>query len=38
VLSPGVTGLLRTLAREIAPIRVNALHSGVVGDNPSGLM
>jgi NAD(P)-dependent dehydrogenase (short-subunit alcohol dehydrogenase family) len=33
-INAGVTGLMRTLAREIAPIRVNALHSGVVGDSP----
>jgi NAD(P)-dependent dehydrogenase (short-subunit alcohol dehydrogenase family) len=30
----GVTGLVRTLAVELAPIRVNALHPGVVGDSP----
>jgi NAD(P)-dependent dehydrogenase (short-subunit alcohol dehydrogenase family) len=30
----GVTGLMRTLAREIAPFRVNSVHSGVVGDSP----
>jgi NAD(P)-dependent dehydrogenase (short-subunit alcohol dehydrogenase family) len=33
-INAGVTGLMRTLAREIAPYRVNALHSGVVGDSP----
>ncbi|MFI9383250.1 SDR family oxidoreductase [Kutzneria sp. NPDC052558] len=33
-INAGVTGLIRTLAREIAPFRVNALHSGVVGDSP----
>ncbi len=33
-INAGVTGLTRTLAREIAPYRVNALHSGVVGDSP----
>ncbi|MFC0548731.1 SDR family oxidoreductase [Kutzneria chonburiensis] len=33
-INAGVTGLMRTLAREIAPVRVNALHSGVVGDSP----
>ncbi len=30
----GVTGLLNTLALELAPIRVNALHPGIVGDSP----
>jgi NAD(P)-dependent dehydrogenase (short-subunit alcohol dehydrogenase family) len=30
----GVTGLVKTLAVEIAPYRVNALHPGVVGDSP----
>jgi NAD(P)-dependent dehydrogenase (short-subunit alcohol dehydrogenase family) len=30
----GVTGLVRTLAVEIAPYRVNALHPGLVGDSP----
>jgi len=30
----GVTGLIKTLAIEIAPHRVNALHPGVVGDSP----
>lgn len=30
----GVSGLTRTLAVEIAPHRVNALHPGVVGDSP----
>ncbi len=30
----GVSGLMRTLAVEIAPHRVNALHPGVVGDSP----
>ncbi|MFD5034348.1 SDR family NAD(P)-dependent oxidoreductase [Streptomyces sp. NPDC058405] len=29
-----VTGLTRTLALELAPVRVNALHPGVVGDSP----
>jgi NAD(P)-dependent dehydrogenase (short-subunit alcohol dehydrogenase family) len=33
-INAGVTGLIRTLAREIAPFRVNAVHSGVVGDSP----
>jgi NAD(P)-dependent dehydrogenase (short-subunit alcohol dehydrogenase family) len=30
----GVSGLIRTLAVEIAPHRINALHPGVVGDSP----
>ncbi|HVA42264.1 MAG TPA: SDR family oxidoreductase [Acidimicrobiales bacterium] len=30
----GVTGLVKTLALEIAPHRVNAVHPGVVGDSP----
>lgn len=29
-----VSGLVRTLALELAPVRVNALHPGVVGDSP----
>jgi NAD(P)-dependent dehydrogenase (short-subunit alcohol dehydrogenase family) len=30
----GVTTLVRTLAVELAPIRVNAIHPGIVGDSP----
>ncbi|HET6379819.1 MAG TPA: SDR family oxidoreductase [candidate division Zixibacteria bacterium] len=30
----GVVGLVRTLATELAPIRVNAIHPGIVGDSP----
>ena len=30
----GVSGLVRTLAHELAPIRVNAIHPGIVGDSP----
>jgi NAD(P)-dependent dehydrogenase (short-subunit alcohol dehydrogenase family) len=30
----GVTGLVRTLVIEVAPIRVNALHPAIVGDSP----
>jgi NAD(P)-dependent dehydrogenase (short-subunit alcohol dehydrogenase family) len=30
----GVTGMVRTLAIELAPVRVNALHPGIVGDSP----
>ena len=30
----GVTGLVRTLAVQLAPVRVNAIHPGIVGDSP----
>lgn len=30
----GITALVRTLAIELAPYRINALHPGVVGDSP----
>ncbi len=30
----GVTGIVRTLAVELAPITVNAIHPGIVGDTP----
>jgi NAD(P)-dependent dehydrogenase (short-subunit alcohol dehydrogenase family) len=30
----GITALVRTLALELAPYRINALHPGVVGDSP----
>ncbi|MGC4937146.1 SDR family oxidoreductase [Kribbella sp. DT2] len=30
----GVSALARTLAVELAPVRVNALHPGVIGDSP----
>ena len=30
----GVAGLVRTLAVQLAPIRVNAIHPGIVGDTP----
>jgi NAD(P)-dependent dehydrogenase (short-subunit alcohol dehydrogenase family) len=30
----GVTGMVHTLAVEIAPTRVNAIHPGIVGDSP----
>lgn len=30
----GIVGLLRTLVWEIAPIRVNAIHPGIVADSP----
>jgi NAD(P)-dependent dehydrogenase (short-subunit alcohol dehydrogenase family) len=31
----GIAALVRTLATELAPIRVNALHPGIVGDSPT---
>lgn len=30
----GVVGLLRALVSELAPIRINAIHPGIVGDSP----
>ncbi len=30
----GIVGLINALALEMAPIRVNALHPGIVGDSP----
>ena len=30
----GISGLARTLAWELAPIRVNAIHPGITGDSP----
>lgn len=30
----GITALIRTLAIELAPVRVNAIHPAVVGDSP----
>jgi NAD(P)-dependent dehydrogenase (short-subunit alcohol dehydrogenase family) len=30
----GVVGMVHTLAAELAPIRVNALHPGIIGDSP----
>ncbi|MEX0705332.1 MAG: SDR family oxidoreductase, partial [Nitriliruptoraceae bacterium] len=30
----GISGLIRTMAVELAPIRVNAVHPAVVGDTP----
>jgi NAD(P)-dependent dehydrogenase (short-subunit alcohol dehydrogenase family) len=33
-VNAGVTGLMHTLAVELAPVRVNAIHPGVVGDSP----
>jgi NAD(P)-dependent dehydrogenase (short-subunit alcohol dehydrogenase family) len=33
-INHGVDGLVRTMAAELAPKRVNALHPGIVGDTP----
>jgi NAD(P)-dependent dehydrogenase (short-subunit alcohol dehydrogenase family) len=33
-VNAGVDGLVRTLAIELAPIRVNSIHPGIVGDSP----
>jgi NAD(P)-dependent dehydrogenase (short-subunit alcohol dehydrogenase family) len=30
----GVDGLVRAMSMELAPIRVNAIHPGIVGDSP----
>jgi NAD(P)-dependent dehydrogenase (short-subunit alcohol dehydrogenase family) len=30
----GVVGMVNTLALELAPVRVNAIHPGIVGDSP----
>jgi NAD(P)-dependent dehydrogenase (short-subunit alcohol dehydrogenase family) len=30
----GVTGIVHTLAVELAPVRVNGIHPGIVGDSP----
>jgi NAD(P)-dependent dehydrogenase (short-subunit alcohol dehydrogenase family) len=30
----GISGLTRTLVYELAPVRVNAIHPGIVGDSP----
>jgi NAD(P)-dependent dehydrogenase (short-subunit alcohol dehydrogenase family) len=34
-VNAGVRGLMNSLAVELAPVRVNAVHPGVVGDRPS---
>jgi NAD(P)-dependent dehydrogenase (short-subunit alcohol dehydrogenase family) len=31
----GITAMVRTLALELAPMRVNAIHPGIVGDSPA---
>src|SRR5690625_1813962 len=33
-INGGVDGIMNTLALELAPIRVNALHPGIIGDSP----
>ncbi|SDU80496.1 SDR family NAD(P)-dependent oxidoreductase [Jiangella alkaliphila] len=33
-INGGVMGLVHTLAVELAPLRVNAVHPGIVGDSP----
>jgi len=33
-INGGVTGMVHTLAVELAPVRVNAVHPGIVGDSP----
>ena len=30
----GIVGLVRTLTWELAPVRINAIHPGIVGDSP----
>lgn len=33
-VNDAMTGMVRTLAVELAPVRVNAMHPGIVGDHP----
>jgi NAD(P)-dependent dehydrogenase (short-subunit alcohol dehydrogenase family) len=33
-INGGVTGMVHTMASELAPIRVNAVHPGIIGDSP----
>jgi NAD(P)-dependent dehydrogenase (short-subunit alcohol dehydrogenase family) len=33
-INGGVEGLIQTLAHELAPIRVNAIHPGIIGNSP----
>ena len=33
-VNAGVLGMVRTLALELAPVRVNSIHPGIVGDSP----
>jgi NAD(P)-dependent dehydrogenase (short-subunit alcohol dehydrogenase family) len=37
IVNSGVTGLANTLVIELAPIRVNSVHPGAVGDSPHWL-
>ena len=37
-MNGGVLGMVRTLATELAPIRVNGIHPGVIGDSPYGAL
>ena len=34
IINGGVMGMVNTLALELAPIRVNAIHPGIIGDTP----
>ena len=34
-INGGVTSMIRSLAIELAPVRVNAVHPGIVGDSPA---
>jgi NAD(P)-dependent dehydrogenase (short-subunit alcohol dehydrogenase family) len=33
-INGGIDGLTRTMALELAPVRVNAIHPGIIGDSP----
>jgi NAD(P)-dependent dehydrogenase (short-subunit alcohol dehydrogenase family) len=33
-INGGITGMVHTLAVELSPVRVNAIHPGIVGDSP----
>jgi NAD(P)-dependent dehydrogenase (short-subunit alcohol dehydrogenase family) len=33
-INGGVEGLTRTMALELAPMRVNAIHPGIIGNSP----
>ena len=35
VVNSAVTGLVRTMSVELAPVRVNAIHPGVIADSPA---
>ncbi len=35
IVNGGITSMVRTLAVELAPVRVNAIHPGIVGDSPA---